>query len=264
MPIEIGAEIRDVSRAEFSEVCYEVMGRVFAIRREMGRFFNECVYQRRIRDCFDGTLHEVPIYVRHCGFCKRYAMDSLFRAAAIFEWKSVETLCDTHRAQLLHYLMLCDVNAGKLVNLRPEKIEHEFVNVAIERTQRQSPEFDATGFLPTDKRDQDWVNFLCDAIRDWGTGLEQGLYQSASDFFYGGPEIAVVDAEVVCGNAGYGKQSIRANESGDVLIISTVNQRLKEFQRHCQLFLENLDRDKLHWLNISLHRVTATTLLKMS
>ncbi len=71
MPIEVGAEIRAVGKREFSQICYEVMGRVFAIRKEMGRFFNESIYHRRIRECFADTLYEVPIVVSHGEFTRR-------------------------------------------------------------------------------------------------------------------------------------------------------------------------------------------------
>ncbi|QEF99452.1 hypothetical protein Mal15_35170 [Stieleria maiorica] len=262
MPIEIGAKIRAVGKREFSQICYDVMGSVFAIRKEMGRVFNESVYHRKIRESFADTLYEVPIVVSHGQFTRRYALDSLFLGAAIFEWKSVDTLCDVHRAQLLNYLMLCEVRSGKLVNLRPEKIEQEFVNVALTRAQRQSFTLEIDSFSPSASLDRDWMQCMIDALRDCGTGLDQGLYLSLSDFFHGGADQSHSIATVTSGNMECGQQRIRANRTGDVIMISTLSQRLEEFERHSQLFLNHLDRDRLHWLNIGLHKVSFRTLHK--
>jgi hypothetical protein len=48
----------------------------------------------------------------------------------------VEALSRRHRAQLLHYLLLCDVGHGKLINVRPAAVQHEFVNSYLERADR--------------------------------------------------------------------------------------------------------------------------------
>ncbi len=43
--------------------------------------------------------------------------------------KVTESLALDHRAQLINYLLLSKLSRGKLVNVYPELIEHEFVNV---------------------------------------------------------------------------------------------------------------------------------------
>ena len=43
-----------------------------------------------------------------------------------------------HRAQLLNYLLLTDTQHGKLVNLRRERIQHEFVNTTLTRADRNT------------------------------------------------------------------------------------------------------------------------------
>jgi hypothetical protein len=56
---------------------------------------------------------------------------------AIFELKAVEALTDRHRGQLLNYLFLADLPHGKLVNLQPQRVEHEFVNAPIRSHERR-------------------------------------------------------------------------------------------------------------------------------
>ncbi len=47
MPIHVGAEIRPMADAEFKARVYDVMRYVFDIHRELGRLFQEKIYQRR-------------------------------------------------------------------------------------------------------------------------------------------------------------------------------------------------------------------------
>ena len=60
--------------------------------------------------------------------CKTYCLDMLIGGGAIFELKAVQSLMERHRRQLMQYLFLLDLPHGKLVNLRPERVDHEFVN----------------------------------------------------------------------------------------------------------------------------------------
>src|SRR5579863_9547668 len=120
MPVTVHATTRRLSQEEFSEIVYHVMGHVFKVHQEFGRYFYENIYHREIaRRC--GTLNasvEVPIEVTHGDFSKTYFADLLVGDGALFELKAVDALNDRHRSQLLQYLMLADLPRGKLVNLR--------------------------------------------------------------------------------------------------------------------------------------------------
>jgi GxxExxY protein len=106
MPIAIGAQIRRLNDGEFGEVVFETMRQVFAVHNELGRFFEEKIYQREIAFRVAGAQIEVPIKVSIDDFCKTYYIDLLVNGGAIFELKTVETLAPRHRSQLMHYLFL--------------------------------------------------------------------------------------------------------------------------------------------------------------
>ena len=106
MPIAIGAQIRRMDEHEFGEVVFETMRHVFAIHNELGRFFEEKIYQREIGFRMTEAQTEVPIDVTFDGFSKTYYIDLLVNGGAIFELKTVETLAPRHRSQLMHYLFL--------------------------------------------------------------------------------------------------------------------------------------------------------------
>ena len=133
---------------EFGEVVFETMRHIFVVHDEFGRFFEEKIYQREIAFRMAGAQTEVPIDVTFDDFCKTYYIDLLVSGGAIFELKSVETLADRHRSQLMHYLFLTDVPHGKLVNLRPERVSHEFVNNVLTHQDR-------TAFEVVD---EDWID----------------------------------------------------------------------------------------------------------
>lgn len=128
MPITTRIPLRRLSQQDFGDIAYEVMRQVFAIHNEMGRFFDEKIYKRELAHRMSGVLLEEPIEVVFGTFRKPYFLDVLVAEGAIFEFKAVERLVARHRAQLLNYLLLCDFAHGKLINVRSESVEHEFVN----------------------------------------------------------------------------------------------------------------------------------------
>ncbi len=104
------------------------MKHCFDIHNEIGRLFDEKIYKRILATRMPGVMLEVPLEIRFQSFYKQYLVDALVAEGGVFEFKAVEELTGRHRAQLLNYLLLCDLAHGKLINVRPESIEYEFVN----------------------------------------------------------------------------------------------------------------------------------------
>src|SRR5580700_1864535 len=102
MPIKVGADIRRMDDREFGEVVYETMRQIFAVHDEFGRFFEEKIYRRELAFRVVGAKTEVSIDVTFGDFCKRYFIDMLVGGGAIFELKSVATLADRDRSQLMN------------------------------------------------------------------------------------------------------------------------------------------------------------------
>jgi GxxExxY protein len=144
MPIKVNAELRVLPEREFAELAYEVMGHVFAIHKEFGRFFDESIYKRELARRMAGVQLEVPVEVKFEPFRAWYRLDVLVRGAAAFEFKAVEALVDRHRSQLLNYLLLTGLARGKLVNVRSEQVQHEFVNSVLDRADRTQFSVDHT------------------------------------------------------------------------------------------------------------------------
>jgi GxxExxY protein len=154
MPIDVHAELRRPTADEFAALAFDVMACTFDIHNELGRFFDERVYKQLVARRLSGVELEVPIVVRLDGFEHCYWLDMLVRGAAVFEWKAVAALGPRHRAQLLNYLFLSDLPRGKLVNVRPALVEHEFVNTTVRQHSRREFEMDDRAFSPLEATDQ--------------------------------------------------------------------------------------------------------------
>ena len=141
MPIALPIETRRISQAEFAEISYEVMNHVFAIHNEFGRLFAEKIYKRELMARMEGIALEVPIVVSHDTFVKTYFLDVLVHAAGLFEFKSAEAIHPRHRCQTTNYLLLADLAHAKIANVRPELVEHDFVNCNQRRIDLREPTF---------------------------------------------------------------------------------------------------------------------------
>ncbi|MGH7192677.1 MAG: GxxExxY protein [Candidatus Saccharimonadales bacterium] len=97
MPITVHAELRKISQDDFGHVAFEVMRHAFGIHRDLGRFFDEGIYQAELANRCSGARIEVPIEVSFEGFQKVYFVDLLVEGGAVFEIKTAEGLHDRHR-----------------------------------------------------------------------------------------------------------------------------------------------------------------------
>lgn len=82
-------------------------------------------------------IPERPIEVTYPDFSKTYYIDMLVDGSALYELKTASTRVAEHRGQALQYLLLAGLNHGKLINLRPPSVEHEFVSTKLTNEKRR-------------------------------------------------------------------------------------------------------------------------------
>ncbi len=162
------------------------MGYVFEIHNEFGRFFDEKIYKWELNRRCPGVQLEVPIELTFEGFRKLYYLDALAEGGAAFEFKAVESLTDRHRSQLLHYLLMADLSHGKLVNLRTEQVQHEFVNTTLRANDRAEFEIADHGWQEIGHKPiREWYTAF---LREVGACLDISLYEEALTHLLGGEE----------------------------------------------------------------------------
>jgi GxxExxY protein len=257
MPVIVPVPIRQLSQQEFGDVAFEVMRHAFAIHNEIGRFFDEKIYKHALARRLPGVQLEVPIDVTFRSFQKRYFLDVLAGDGAIFEFKAVETLTNRHRAQLLQYLLLCDVAHGKVINVRSKDVQHEFVNTHWRQGDRikfavRTSDWNAA--VPGAARFPDLVIAM---LRDLGAGLGIALYEEAILHLMEG---TIADIAVKIDGHGVGQQRVRLLAPGVALKVTGLNGPLEPFEDHARRLLAHVDVRAIAWVNVNMKEVTFTTL----
>jgi GxxExxY protein len=147
MPIIPSIATTPVSQEAFGKQAFDVMRHVFAIHDVYGRFFDEIIYKRELARRMEGLELEVSVDVVHQTFRKTYFADVIANQSGLFEFKAAETIHARHRAQTTHYLLLFGLHHAKIINVRPDSVEHEFVNVQTSSNKLRSPKIMDTSLL---------------------------------------------------------------------------------------------------------------------
>jgi GxxExxY protein len=259
MPIRVGAEIRRMEQEEFKARVYEVMRHVFDVQRELGRLFHEKIYHREIAYRIPDAQCEVALDVQFEDFCKTYYLDLLVGGGAIFELKAVELLAEPHRRQLMHYLFLADLPHGKLVNLRPERVDHEFVNNVMSRPVRTSVEVVDDGWEELETRRL--KDGIIAVLRDWGIGLDMRLYEEVAAHLCGQAPDAETDVGIHLGNRLLGTQRMRLATPEVAIRISALPQRrYAAYRTDLHTLLDHADLRAIQWINITQPEVRFETI----
>jgi len=74
-----------------------------------------------------GMELELPVTATHGIFSMPYKLDVLAHKRGIFEIKAAECIVSRHRAQTINHLLHFDLPHGKIINVRPERVDDEFV-----------------------------------------------------------------------------------------------------------------------------------------
>jgi GxxExxY protein len=260
MPITPLHPVTRMSQDEFREISYTVMGHLFDIHNDFGRFFDEQIYKRELACRMPEVEIEFPITMSHGSFSTTYFLDALIANGAAFEFKSAETLTARHRGQLYNYLLLLDLSHGKLVNMRPESVSHEFVNATIRPADRHVFE------LVTDRWDRSLkgsdlvLETMVSLLKDWGAGLEVGMYESALTSLLGGKEHVVRTVNVRSGRELLGQQPMRLAADDVAFKVTGFESGNDRFEEHTRRLLRHVDLRAMLWINIALRRVTFTSI----
>ena len=258
MPITCREPLTPLTRETFGQLSYELMREVFAIRKELGRFFDEKHYQRALALRRPDIKLEVPLHVSHLTFEKTYYLDALFASGAIIEFKATDLLTNRHRSQLMHYLMLADLERGLLVNLRPELVTKEFVNNPFRQADRHD------FHIVTDAWDErlpgarQFAEVFAQLLADWGSCLDLALYEEALTHLLGGEAEVIQPVRVHFDGAALGHQAMRLATRRVAFKLTAFDKadHPNKFVPHAQRLIDHTDIDALLWANVGRHEIT--------
>lgn len=266
MPVECSVEIRPVGQERFHAVDTAVMRHAFDIHNTLGRFCDERVYQDElIERCKASGLEvhrEVRLSALHQGFTKSYYIDMLVERGAIYELKTAKTLNTGHQTQLINYLLLADLNHGKLVNFRPDSVQPRFVSTRLRREDRTAVRMVESDWQGDDNPSRRLRDILSALLSDWGAFLDVNLYREALLHFTDGPASSTKPVDIEVNGRIVGTQQMCLLCDGTAWHISTVRQPLGAYETHLLRLLRHTPLQRMHWINLDQRTVTLKTLIK--
>jgi len=265
MPIRSNHTFRSISKDEFKELNYIVMGEVFSIHNDLGRFCNEKIYQNELLyRCasvgIEDVAAEVPIYAIHGDFKKDYYIDLIVNAAVIYELKTVVTLNNRHIAQILNYVLMTGVRYGKLVNMHQQSIQDEIVSTTLTHETQRLYSVNTTDWHGRDA-DSRWLKeIVLELLDDWGAFLEVELYYEAITNFRGGTDTLLNDVDIVNNGRLLGKQKFRLLNHKTAFVLSSATKNVPLFGRHLRQLLKHTPLSTIQWINLNRHEIDFVTI----
>ena len=266
MPIKLSKHFEPISYDDFHSLDYDVMGIVFSIHRELGRFWNEKIYQNELayrcqKAGFKNVATEVEIDVSYKDFHKVYYIDLLINNA-VYELKTAQALSGEHEKQTINYLMLTGLTHAKLINLRTPSVQYRFVSTKITPAKRYD-------FTVNDEQwrdlDEDSIRFkqiLKSLLIEWGVFLEVNLFYDALTHFRGGEEMVVKKIKVRDGSRHLGNQKTYLIASDIAFKITSVTNNERYYENHLRRVIRYTSLKAIHWINVNHDKVVFKTILK--
>ncbi len=260
MPIHCPFTTTRLSQEEFKLVANDVMRHVFDIHNEFGRFFDEQVYKKELAVRMSGVVLELAITVTHDSFTKTYYVDVLVNGGGLFEFKATDSIHPRHRGQTLNYLLLLDLGHGKVINVRPELVQHEFVNCPSRLVELKNPTISDVHWNSQVTGACFLRDSLISLVSDWGAGLDIGLFEEAVTHFLGGQESVQFPIPVIGKKGHVTDQLMRLVAPNVAFKITGLRERLDEFEVQTRKLLQHTTLKTIHWINITQHCLTFRSL----
>ncbi|MBC8180712.1 GxxExxY protein [candidate division KSB1 bacterium] len=266
MPIGTRFQVKEISDKEFKSLDYKIMGIVFDVHNEFGPLCSEKIYKTEIADrCLKQKLGvvqiEEPIYVSYMDFTKTYFMDLLIDNSVMYEMKATRAIISEHRKQAINYLLLANMNSGKLVNMRTSSVQSEYVSTNLNKKKRYHYIIYDQGWINIDY-DSIWIKkMIIQLISDWGVFLDTNLFYEAIIYYRGGKENVIKKIEIKNDSRILGEQKIHLLNHKTAFKISAAKKHITEYEKHLGKFFKHTSLMAIQWINFNNHNVTFKTII---
>jgi GxxExxY protein len=267
MPIHAPPNLRRLDQDSFQQLDYTVMRHVFDCQNELGRLCDEEAYQLdlagRLEEAGLGPVRlEESIRVQFQDFSKCYEVDLVVADSAFYELKVAAALTGEHRSQMLNYLLLCQQPRGKLINLRPTKVQSEFVNSRLSEADRLRFRICTEHWQALSPR-CDWLRDIVQRLMmDWGAFLEINLYSEAITHFLGGEQMVVRQVPMSTMNRRLGLQRFHLLTPDTAFRFTALTEQQGAFASHLRRLLALTDLRGIQWVNLNHHDIELITITR--
>lgn len=118
-----------MEQEELNDLTFAVRGAIFEVFNELGPGLLESVYEAALiheltcRNINIESQVNIPVFFKGKELDVKFRIDLLIENELIVEVKSVESLLDVHKKQLLTYLKLTNKKLGLLVNFNTDSLK---------------------------------------------------------------------------------------------------------------------------------------------
>lgn len=266
MPIEVGADLRTMTKQDFYELDYRVMGISFKIQNAMGRFWKENIYQNELvyqckKAAFASVCYEVPVVLRFGDFCTHYYIDVLINGAAVYELKTVTALAPAHVNQTLTYLFLINSHHAKLLNFAAPRLESRFVSTTRSLKDRFRFQTVSRKWVPEALGLKELVIQL---VNEWGCFLDVNLYRKAVIHCLGGEEKCMIPVAVHRTGRSLGVQKMCLINNETAIKLTSLYKNLDHYEKHLNRVLEYTCLTKIQWINLMGNQIIFKTITQQT
>lgn len=259
----------DTKRQEtFQIIDHIVMGHAFAIHNELGRFWNEKVYQNELFErCLaderiDTATKETLISTSFISFVKEYYADLIINDLYIYELKATDGLNQKHKAQLLNYLLLTNRSFGKLVNFGGTSVESNFVSTRLTREKRLNYIIDDCSWNGDDQQSKLFKSYLEQLFAELGLFLKNSIYTDAITELLGGESKVIAAKAVSNGRRIIAYQKFHLIDNETAFKVTSLTESLHGFECNLNKMLRYTNLKRIHWVNLNHHKVIFKTIEK--
>lgn len=266
MPIKTEFPVRRIVERDFHEIDYQITGLAYKIHNEMGRLWDEKIYQNalahRCREAgFSNIITEAPVVVTFQDFIKKYYLDLFVENSVVYELKAANSLTAEHDKQALHYLFLLGVQHGKLINFRPESVEKKFISTTLLPKDRHEIQFNSKNWRALDE-DSIWLrSLIMELLKDWGAFLDTGLFYEAVYHFRGSEERVLNEIEVVLDDVKVGIQKVDLLNPDIAFKITAITKKVNSYRAHLNRFIRFTKLKAIQWINFNHHNISFETII---
>ncbi len=267
MPIEYGFEPHVISKDDFYAIDYKVMGLVFSIHSDLGRLWNEKIYQNELayrcqKAGFEKVATEVLIQVSYLDFRKFFYVDLILNDAVIYELKTAQSLAGEHQQQVLNYLFLLGLHHAKLINMRPPSVESRFVSTRLTPEKRYNYKIEDKYWQELDEDSIKLKQLFVNLLNEWGAFLDTTLFYDAINHFYGGEENVVKMIEAKSNSHILGRQKVHLINSEIAFNISSMTKDEKYYEHNLRKFLNYTSLKAIQWINFNHDLIIFNTIFR--
>jgi hypothetical protein len=179
---------------------------------------------------------------------------------AVYELKTVKTLNDLHKQQLINYLLLTGIRHGKLINFQSNSVEYEFVSTTLTKNDRYNFNVDFDDFVELTDKCLLLKNTLLNILQEWGAYLDYRLYNEAIIYFLGGYEVVVVPVEIFYNKEVVGKQKMQLLNKQTIFHLSCIHKSVQSYENNINRLIKHTNINCVQWINLNKNYITIKTI----